>query len=246
MSLRQDGGTQLYHGLYPAVVRDSTPDALGRVEVELPWLGKNPSEAAGLAGGDEAGQDGDEGEPVRIRATLMSSWASADQGLVAIPAKDSQVIIGFEAGNPARAYIVGACWNGEAQAPHKGGAATNRSTAATEDRRVLQTRAGNFIELDDTGGSVKITISTPGGHKLVLDMTGDQVQLAHSAGHHLTLRPDGSVDITANNQLTLMAPSGVTVTAPTATFSGDVICQNLIAAQGVVSPKYTPGVNNLL
>lgn len=246
MSGRADGGSQIYPGLYPATVSDSTPDELGRVEVELPWLGQNVSEQAGLDGPGDAGQDGDEGEPVRLRATLISSWASADQGLLAIPEQGSQVIVAFEAGNPARPYIVGACWNGQAQMPHEGGASSGRSTNATEDRRVLRTKAGSFIELDDNAGSTKVTISTSAGHELVLDLSGDQVELSHKSGHKLTLKPDGSVEISANNQISLTAPSGLIVTAPTSTFSGDVICQNLIAAQGVVSPKYTPGFGNLL
>ncbi|HLT36127.1 MAG TPA: phage baseplate assembly protein V [Enhygromyxa sp.] len=246
MSGRADGGSQVYYGLYVAVVSDSVPDDLGRVEVELPWLGKNPSDRAQLDGGEEAGQRGDEGELVRIRATLMSSWASANQGFVAIPEQGSQVIVGFEAGNLQRPYIVGACWNGQAQMPHQGSASAGQNSGATEDRRVLRTKSGSFVELDDRDGNVKITISTARGHKLVLDSDGDSVEVSHAGSHKITLKPDGSIELTANNTVTITAPSGMTVTAPTATFSGDVICQNLIAAQGVVSPKYSPGFGNLL
>lgn len=238
MTQRPDGGTQLYYGLYPAIVSNSTPDDLGRVEVELAWLGHNPS--------DESGQSGDEGEPARLRATLMSSWASANQGLLAVPEENSQVMVGFEAGNLARAYVVGACWNGRAAMPHRGDASSGSSPSATEDRRVLRTKSGNYVELDDSAGSVKVTISTSGGHKLVLDMTGNEVKVEHPSGHAITLKVDGSIDISAKSVVTVKAPSGVIVDAPTSAFNGDVICNTLIAKQGVVSPKYTPGFGNLL
>jgi uncharacterized protein involved in type VI secretion and phage assembly len=238
MSVRPDGGLAVYYGLYPATVSDSAPDELGRVEIELPWLGTNPR--------DEAGQRGDQGEPVRVRATLLSSWAGADQGLLAIPARETQVIVGFEAGNLARAYIVGACWNGVAPMPHQGAAASGRSTRATEDRRVLRTRAGHHIELDDTEGSTKLTVASAKGHKLVLDDDASSITITHADGHTITLDAGGGVTITASTTLTVNAPSGVTVTAPSALFSGLVQCTNLVATASVVSPSYTPGIGNLL
>ena len=83
-----------YFGLYPALVADIVdPEHLGRVQVRFPWLG-------------EAGQD------VRAWATLLSPYADNDQGLLALPEVDSQVVVGFEAGNLRRPYVVGACWNG--------------------------------------------------------------------------------------------------------------------------------------
>jgi uncharacterized protein involved in type VI secretion and phage assembly len=246
MSGRPDGGVQLYYGLYPAVVTNSTPDAQGRIEIELPWLGKNPSSASGLAGGEEAGQQGDGGELVKLRATLMSVWGSADQGMVAIPAEQSQVIVAFEAGNPMRPYVVGACWNGVAEMPYRGSAASGDNTRATEARRVLRTKAGHYLELDESAGSTKVTLASSNGHKLTLDADGTKVTVENSGGHSITLEADGSIKITANNTVTITAPSGLTVTAPTATFSGLISCTTLTASTSVISPLYSPGVGNLL
>jgi uncharacterized protein involved in type VI secretion and phage assembly len=238
MSDRPDGGLAPYYGLYPAKVTDSTPDDLGRIEVELPWLGQNPA--------DEAGQQGDAGEPVRIRATLLSSWAAADQGLLTLPPNDSQVIVGFEAGNLARAYVVGACWNGVAQMPHQGSASSGSSTEATEDRRVLRTKTGHYIEFDESSGSNKLTLATAGGHKITLDDTSSEISITHSSGHAIKLEASGNISITANAGVSITASSGLTVTAPTAQFSGIVQCTALIASTAVSSPVYTPGIGGLL
>lgn len=238
MSGRPDGGMQLYYGLYVAVVRDSTPDAQSRIEVELVWLGSNPS--------DEAGQQGDAGDPIKIRATLMSPWAAADQGMVTVPPVDSQVIVGFEAGNLMRAYVIGACWNGVAQMPHQGSASSGDSKKASEDRRVLRTKGGHYLEFDESSGSTKVTLKSSNGHTLTLDADGSTIELAHASGHAIKLDADGSIKITANNTVTITAPSGLTVTTPTATFSGLINCTTLIASTSVVSPLYSPGVGNLL
>jgi uncharacterized protein involved in type VI secretion and phage assembly len=238
MSERPDGGLAVYYGLYPARVSDSTPDELGRIEVELPWLGTNPE--------DEAGHEGDPGDPVRVRATLLSPWASADQGLVALPEAESQVIVGFEAGNLARAYVVGACWNGVAQMPHRGVATSGRSTQASENRRVLRTKAGHYVELDDSEGSTKLTVASSSGHVIELDDDGGSISITHTDGQRITLDPGGGVTITANTTLTVNAPNGVTVTSPSTRFTGLVQCKTVIADASTVSPSYTPGVGNLL
>jgi uncharacterized protein involved in type VI secretion and phage assembly len=237
VSVRPDGGTQLYYGLYPAVVTDSTPDDQGRIEVELKFLGKNPS--------DEAGQQGDAGEFVRNRATLMSAWGSADQGLVAVPIIGSQVMVAFEAGNLSRAYVVGACWNGVAQMPSSG-SGTGDSTRVSEDRRLLRTKGGHYLELDEASGSSKVTLASSNGHKLTLDADASSITIQHANGQTITLGADGGVTITANNAVTINAPSGLTVSAPTAAFSGIVTCTTLNASAAVVSPTYTPGIGNLL
>lgn len=236
MSVRPDGGTQLYYGLYPAVVSDSRPDDQGRIEVEFKWLGTNPS---------EAGQQGDSGDTVKNRATLMSPWGSDGQGLVAVPIIGSQVMVGFEAGNLSRGYVVGACWNGAAQMPPRGSSAGD-STQVREDRRVLRTKGGHFLEFDEASGSGKVTLASSTGHRLTLDADGSSITVQHANGHTITLGADGGVTITANNTVTINAPSGLTVNAPTATFSGTVSCTTLTASAAVVSPTYTPGVGNLL
>ena len=41
-----DGGGPRYFGLYPAIVTDLVdPDRLGRIEVQLPWLGEGQGAA---------------------------------------------------------------------------------------------------------------------------------------------------------------------------------------------------------
>jgi uncharacterized protein involved in type VI secretion and phage assembly len=214
---RADGPPR-HWGLYPAIVADIVdPDAMGRIQVKLPWLGSD-------------------GADVRAWATLLTPYADDGQGFEVLPAVDTQVVVGFEAGDPRRPYIVGSCWNGREALPE--------AAAAANDKRLMKTRAGSLLEFDDKQGAAKVTLSMQSGHKLVLDDAAQQVTLSHSNGCTLTMDAAGNVKIQANVNVDVTA-SVLNVHAPVANFDGIVNCQTLVASTGVVSPSYTPGAGNV-
>lgn len=214
-----DGAGPRYFGLYPAIVTDLVdPENLGRVEVKLPWLG------------EEAEAD------VRAWATLVTPYAGDDQGFEFVPDKDTQVVVGFEAGNLRRPYVVGAAWNGREALPE-------RPTVAN-DKRLIKTRSGSLLEFDDRAGAPKITVSTASGHTLELDDGASSITLRHANGSSIVLNAAGQISITANATVEITA-STVNVHAPVAVFDGLITCQTLIASSGVVSPAYTPGAGNV-
>jgi uncharacterized protein involved in type VI secretion and phage assembly len=213
-----DGDGPRWYGLYPARVSDLVdPDAKGRIKVRFPSLGQG-------------------GTSVTAWATLLSPYADDDQGLMVLPEVDSQVVVGFEAGDPARPYIVGACWNGRRALPESAQAANNL--------RTLKTRSGSLLQFDDSDGAVKVTLSTDGGHKLVFDESAQEVKLTHSNGCSVVMNIAGQVKITANSTVEVNA-SAVNVHAATVSCDGVVRCTTLIASAGVVSPSYTPGAGNV-
>lgn len=204
-------------GLYPGLVTDIVdPDRLGRVEVRLPGLG----------------QAGDE---FRVWATLITPYAGDDEGFCAYPAVGTQVVIGFEAGDAGRAYVVGSCWNGREAPP----------TEATRpnDKKVLKSREGSVIEFDDTAGGVKVTVRTQSGHTLVLDAGAREIRLSHGDGFGITLTASGQVRVVGNGPVDITAPA-MNVHAATAVFDGIVTCQAL-QTNAVISPSYTPGAGNV-
>ena len=97
----------------------------------------------------------------------------------------------------------------------------------------------------DGGAEVRVTVSTAGGHHVVLDDQTNSVELRHSNGSVITIDAAGRVVILANAGVEITAPA-VRVHAATTTFDGIVNCQTLIASAGVVSPSYTPGAGNLM
>jgi uncharacterized protein involved in type VI secretion and phage assembly len=215
-----DGGVpgKRYFGLYPAIVTNVVdPKQMGRIEVRFPWMGEA-------------------GSTVRAWARLVTLYADNDQGWEILPAKDSEVIVGFEAGNIDRAYIVGAVWNGKEALPQAAEEANNK--------RLLKTRAGSVFEFDDTEGAAKVTLSMKTGHKLVFEEQPQRVTLHHANGCELVMEMSGTVQIKANATVEINA-SALNVHAPTATFDGSVICKTLTASVAVNSPMYSQGAGNV-
>ncbi len=215
---RPDGDAQRFFGLYPALVSDLVdPSSLGRIEVELPWLGSA-------------------GSSVRAWATLLTPYADDDQGYEMLPEVDTQVVVGFEAGDPARPYVVGACWNGVESLPE--------APTASNDKRLIKSRSGSLLEFDDTQGAAKVTVSMQSGHKLVLDDSAQEITLTHANGCTIVFNAGGQIEITANSTVEITA-SALNVHAATANFDGLINCTTVVCSSGVVSPSYTPGAGNI-
>lgn len=207
-----------YFGIYPAIVTDMVdPERLARVEVKFPWLG-------------------DAGTEVRAWATLLTPYADDDQGFVALPEVDTQVVVAFEAGDMRRPYVVGSCWNGREMMPV--------TPTRPNDKRLLRTRSHSVLEFDDAAAGAKVTLATGGGHKVVLDDATSQVEITHNNGCRITVTPAGQIQIQANATVDITVPA-LNVHAATAVFDGMVTCTSLVASVGVVSPSYTPGAGNL-
>jgi uncharacterized protein involved in type VI secretion and phage assembly len=213
---RPDGPPR-HFGLYPAIVTDIVdPERLGRIQISLPWLGG-------------------EGSEVRAWATLLTPYAEDDQGYQMLPSVDTQVVVGFEAGDPHRPYIVGSCWNGREALPE--------SPSAGNDRRLIRTRSGSLLEFDDTAGASRVTLSMRSGHTIVLDDAVQEVSISHMNGCSITMDVAGNIRINANLNVDVTA-AVMNVNAAVANFSGIVNCPTLIASS-VVSASYTPGAGNI-
>jgi uncharacterized protein involved in type VI secretion and phage assembly len=215
-----------HFGVYPAIVTDLVdPDAQGRIQVSLPWLGASA------------------GNPVRAWARLVSPYADDDQGLEILPEVDSEVVVAFEAGNLRRPYILGASWNGRETLPEQAERGNNL--------RVLKTRSGSVLEFDDTPGAAKITLRLESGRALVIDDAAQTVQVQQAGGQSMVFTP-GGVELVSAGNVTIRATTVqveaaiVNVAAGMSRFSGVVQCDTLIATSAVVSPMYTPGAGNLL
>lgn len=88
-------------------------------------------------------------------------YAPPHKGLLILPEPDSLVWIEFEAGDPSRPVWTGAFWaTGAAPA------------AATEHVKLLETKGGSKVTLDDTGGAEALTIEVKSGAKITLDQNG--------------------------------------------------------------------------
>lgn len=214
----------LLYGVYPAVVADvQDPDGQGRVKVRLPWSPDTGSDSCELW--------------ARV-AVLM---AGRGRGTWFIPEPDDEVLVAFEGGNPRRPYVVGALWNGVDSPPV--------TMDANNNKRVIHSRSGIVITLDDTAGQETLTLETPGGQKMTYSDAPPSIEIQDSSGNSvkleasgITVTAAGNVDV--NGTLVNVSAALVSVDAGMAKFSGVVKCETLIT-NSVVSASYTPGAGNV-
>ena len=98
------------------------------------------------------------------------------------------------------------------------------------------------VTVDDLRSRDHVTITTAGGHKVVLDDNSGTITITHSGGCSVTLT-GAEVVVQANADVRVSA-SQVKVDSALTTFSGVLKCDTLIA-QSVVSASYTPGAGNI-
>jgi phage baseplate assembly protein V len=212
-------------GIYTGIVEDvKDPDDQGRVKVTLPW-----SEHAGTR--------------YEIWARLAVPMAGNGRGMWFIPDVGDEVVIAFQGGDPASAVVLGSLWNGKDAPPESMDASGNN------DRKVLRSRNGVQITLDDRDGQERFEVETPAGQRLVLKDGPGEVTIEDNNGNSITLTA-GGVKVSAAAKVEVAASAVkvsaglVEVDAGMSRFSGVVQCDTLIT-NSVVASSYTPGAGNV-
>lgn len=215
-----------WYGVFPALVSDiKDPDGQGRVKVTLPW-----SPDTGSSRYD-------------AWARLATFMGGNNRGSWFIPDVNDEVLIVFEGGDPRRPYVIGGLWNGNDAPPD------SMDGAGNNYRKVLRSRNGVKLTLDDTDGQEKFIAETPGGQKITLKDGPGAVEIVDSNGNSIKLETSG-ITITASAKVTINATqvavsaSMVTVDAAMSKFSG-VVQADTVISNSVVSASYTPGAGNI-
>lgn len=215
-----------WYGAFPALVTDiSDPDGLGRVKISLPWA---PDTA---------------GARYETWARLATFMAGKNRGSWFIPDVDDEVLIVFEGGDPRRPYVIGSLWNGTDSPPE------TMDSAGKNFKKVLRSRNGVKLTMDDNDGREQFILETPGGQKLTLKDGPGAVEIVDSNGNSIKLETSGititaSAKVTINASQVAVSAGMVTVDAGMSKFSGVVQCDTLIS-NSVVSASYTPGAGNI-
>ncbi|MDD2668672.1 MAG: type IV secretion protein Rhs, partial [Zoogloea sp.] len=115
--------------------------------------------------------------------------------------------------------------------------------------KVIRSKNGVKLTLDDQQGQESFIVETPGGQKITLKDGPGSIVIEDASGNSIKLETSG-ITITAAAKVTVKAPQVdvsagmVKVDAAIAKFSGIVKCETLIATS-VVSTSYTPGAGNI-
>src|SRR4029453_11258954 len=157
-----------WEGVYPAIVWDiNKSESLDRVKVTLPWAPDN--------GGSRYDSW------ARI-ATLM---AGNNRGTWFIPDVGDEVLVAFELGDPRRPYVLGGLWNGQDAPPE------SMDSSGRNAKKVLRSRNGVKMTLDDTDGQETLVLETPGGQKITLKDGPGSIEVRDSNGNSIKLESAG-------------------------------------------------------
>jgi uncharacterized protein involved in type VI secretion and phage assembly len=121
------------------------PDRLGRVKVRYPWL-KDDSESPW--------------------ARVVSFMAGPNRGAVFRPEVRDEVLVLFDHGDMRFPYVLGGLWNGEDKMPKERGSDSDNAI------RLIKSRSGHQILLDDATGAEKVTVIDKAGNSIELSSTG--------------------------------------------------------------------------
>ncbi len=162
-------GARLFGVVVGTVTNNQDPDGLGRVKVKFPWL-----------------SDQDESTWARLAVPM----AGNGRGTYFLPEVDDEVLVAFEQGDPRFPYVLGALWNGKDKPPADNADGKN-------NLRVLRSRSGHTIRLNDEAGKETIEIIDKSGeNKLVIDTASNAITLTSKQDITLTA-PQGTITLEA-------------------------------------------------
>lgn len=171
------------------VTNNRDPDGLCRVKVKFPTL----------PGNEESNW-----------ARLVSPMAGAGRGFEFIPEVNDEVLVAFEYNDTNRPFVLGALWNGKDKPPEGSDEVVN-STGKVE-KRIIRSRSGHTIILDDTDGGEKVSIvDKTGKNSIDIDSqsnslnikAGSKIEVHTQAGHKIVLDSSGITIEAAQKDLTL-------------------------------------------
>ncbi len=216
----------LWFGVYPALVMNiSDPDGQGRIKVSLPWS-----------------PDGS-GARYEAWARLATLMGGDNRGSWFIPDVNDEVLVSFAGGDPRWPFVLGGLWNGRDTPPE------SMDGAGNNNLKVLRSRNGVKITLDDQNGQERLLLETPGGQKVTLKDGPGSIEMQDSNGNSIKLESAG-ITINASARVTVSASqvsvsaSMLTVDAGMSKFSG-VVQADTVITNSIIAASYTPGAGNI-
>lgn len=158
-------------GVVTGIVTDNNDlKGLGRVKVKFPWLddtlGSNWIRVASVGGGKS-------------------------RGIFFVPEIDDEVLVAFEHGDINHPYIVGVLWNDRDKPP----LTTQQAVVGRQvNKRLVRSRSGHEILLDDTAGNEQIVIK---------DKTGMNSITINSKDNSMVIKSQGDLTIEAGGKFTV-------------------------------------------
>lgn len=182
-------------GLVVGIVTDNQdPLGQGRVKVKYPWL-----------------SDDDASDWARV----VAPGAGPERGIEFLPEVNDEVLVGFDHGDIHAPFVIGGLWNGQDAPPAKSGALVSGGKVR---KRIIQSRTGHTITLDDSQGGGGITIQDKNGNHITLDTSSNTLSIEVSGD--VSVKAQGNLTLEAQGNLTLKAQAQVQIKGTGVTVDG--------------------------
>lgn len=159
-----------YYGLVEALVAEvDDPEHEGRVKLRFPWF--------------------DGGVAISDWCRVAQLYAGDGYGSLFVPEKGDEVLAAFVHGDMRFPVVLGGLYNGKDKPPSH--------HAADKDQKLIRTRHGHQVLLDDTGGTEAVKITSAQGHTVHLDDAGGKVVVETSGGASVTLEGGQTITVKA-------------------------------------------------
>ncbi len=163
------------------VSNNNDPMGSGRIRVKFPWLSDNDESAW---------------------APMATPMTGNGRGFQYIPEVDDEVLVAFEHGDIDRPYVIGCLWNGVDLPPLSSNDAVGGDGKV--NKRIIKSRSGHTILLDDTQGNESISI---------IDKTGSNQIVLHSPDNSLQIKVMGNLTIEAQGSIKISGMAGVEISS---------------------------------
>jgi uncharacterized protein involved in type VI secretion and phage assembly len=162
------------------VINNQDPDKLGRVKVKIPRIS-----------GDEESN----------WARIVAFMGGKERGAFFLPEVDDEVLVAFEYGDINMPYIIGSLWNGIDQPPEQ-------NTDGKNNIRIIKSRSGHIIKLDDTENNEKIEI---------IDKTKKNMIIIEKNNNKISIKSDKDIELSAPNGKVIIKAQDIEVSSTAST-----------------------------
>ncbi|GHH66666.1 phage tail protein [Streptosporangium violaceochromogenes] len=158
-----------YYGVVEAIVEENEGDDEGRIKVRFPWF---------------------DGSTVTDWCRVSQLYAGNGYGSMFVPEKGDEVLVAFVHGDMRFPIVLGGLYNGVDKPP----------TAPKDgrDQKIIRTRHGHEVLLDDTRSKAAVRVRSAAGHVVELDDQGTAIRITAAEGGSVTVSAQGDITLKAS------------------------------------------------
>ncbi len=174
-------------GVVTAVVTNTKdPDKKGRIKVKYVWMG----EAKAI-----------ESDWARV----VSFMAGNGRGAHFLPDVDDEVLVAFEHGNINSPYVVGALYNAKDKVIEKNEDGKNNI-------KMLKSRCGHTVTLDDTSGKEKIIIQDKDKKRFItFDTEKKSLTIQNDDTGDIVIKAKGNIKVDSEKNIEITGKAGIKI-----------------------------------